>query len=199
MNICSIGRVFENVRTIEFSSSHTILEFDAIIIDTLGLASQEYAPRTLVFRHQDFFEFVSSGRTAMVLMGSTRINDYISLDPIRLTALSGQRFDFKGPDFLKTFWSSVESDMQYLVQLDTDHCPGKPFLFVPSTKKPLATWIKIGLGNLLLIPFLIIDRAHPKNRADLLDSLFSTVGVFKNHSDWKSFIASSAPEPPKAK
>lgn len=168
MNICSIGRDFvgDNVTNIDFASTRTILEFDAVFIDSAGLANLPPDSRVVNFRKDEFLEFLSFGRTIVFFIGTLRLAEFIPfVKPIDLKALSGQRFEFIGSDYLKLFWQAVQPDMQYLAHFEKDNCPGKPFLFVPSTNRAVGTLIKFDRGNILLLPYLTnAFRDHFANR-----------------------------------
>ncbi len=66
--------------------------------------------------------------------------------------ISGSRIDFKGPDHLKAFYHAMQRDMQFLAYFETP--PGRPFLFVSETSKPIATLVKHDRENILFLPSL---------------------------------------------
>jgi hypothetical protein len=165
MKIGAMGRQFDDDEAtgIDYASTRTVLEFDAIFVDSYGLTQQVINSAAISFRLEEFLEFLSLGRTIVVFIGTSNLKTYLPIETIGLKPLSGKMFDFKGPDYLKAFWLAVEPDMQYLAHIDSEHCLGKPFLFVPSTNKPVATWIKLERGNILLLPFLSMDLNNPFN------------------------------------
>ncbi|MGA3285413.1 MAG: hypothetical protein ABSD57_13265 [Verrucomicrobiota bacterium] len=153
MNICSIGRGFDGIKQIDFSSSQTILDFDAVFIDFVGLfREQGIPPEAILFRREEFLEFLTLGRTIVVFTAPMRLETYLPIKPTGLKTISGSRVDFKGPDHLKIFWQSVQSEMQFLAYFGT--APGQPFLFVSATNKPVATLVKHERGTLLILPWL---------------------------------------------
>jgi DNA-binding protein YbaB len=160
MNICSIGINFaEEVTPIDYNTSRTILEFDAVFIDSNGIENNGQNPNAINFRRSDFLEFLALGRTIVVFTASLNLETYIPVQSLGLKSISGMRVDFKGPDHLKIFWESVQEDMQFLAYFEKN--PGQPFLFVPATKKAVGTLIKSERGNLLFIPWLKLDRRYP--------------------------------------
>jgi hypothetical protein len=154
MKICSIERNFihADASDIGFNSSRTILEFDAVFIDSAGLEQHRQNPRALNFRRAEFSEFLALGRTIVVFTASLNLESFIPIQALGLKSISGSRVDFKGPDYLKVFWQSVQQDMQFLAYFEKN--PGQPFLFIPDTNKAVATLIKLERGNFLLLPWL---------------------------------------------
>ena len=147
----------EHVKTVDLISSQTFLDFDAIFIFGPEISAFHH-PQAFVDRKNQIFEFLQLGRTVVVF---PCIGNIQSLLPISLSmkACSGQRIEFKGPDYLKTFWESIKSDMQYLTYFEK--APGLPFLFVPQTNKALATLVKIDRGHILFLPWLKPHNAGP--------------------------------------
>jgi DNA-binding protein YbaB len=154
MNIGSIGRSFvhDAVGDILFDSTRTVLDFDAVFIDAASLAQGGQSQHSIRFRRNEFSEFLALGRTIVVFTDNTQLEVFLPIQPPRLKTISGNKVDFKGPDHLKTFWQSVQADMQFLAHFETP--PGQPFLYVSSTNKSIATWVKHESGNLLLLPWL---------------------------------------------
>ena len=164
MNICSIGRSFSHneVKRVDFVSTRTILEFDAVFIDSAGISEELHNLQAVGFRINEFEEFLSLGRTIVVFIGSLNLAEFLPMDGyFALQAISGENFDLKGSDFLKSFWESVEQDMQYLAHFEINNCPGKPFLFVPFTNRAVGTWVKFEKGNLLLLPWFYNSQGNP--------------------------------------
>ncbi|MEO7700171.1 MAG: hypothetical protein ABIZ04_13180 [Opitutus sp.] len=136
MNICSLGRAFDGVSKIEFNSTRTILDFDAVFIDSAGLVEGVgIKPKTIQFRRGEFLEFLALGRSIVVFSAPIQLEVFLPISATGARAISGNRVDFKGPDHLKTFWLSVRDDTQFLAHFDT--APGQPFLFVSATNKPV--------------------------------------------------------------
>jgi hypothetical protein len=48
-----------------------------------------------------------------------------------------------------------------------------------------------------LLGLLLEARAHPEKRVELINSLFSTMGVYQQFSVWKAFLTNPAPATPK--
>ena len=152
MIIGSIGRniLHGHVHTIELVSSQTFLDFDALFIfgPEIGTVNNS---RAIADRKNQIVEFLQYDRTVVVFQC---IGDVLSLLPVPLSlrASTGQKVDFKGPDYLKIFWESIKNDTQYLTYFT--NTPGKPFLFVAGTDKALATLVKVEHGNILFLPWL---------------------------------------------
>jgi CRISPR/Cas system-associated exonuclease Cas4 (RecB family) len=161
MNICSLGRGFSNsgISQIDFNTSRTILEFDAVLIDSNGLFQHGQINDAIVFRVAEFSEFLALGRTIVVFTASLNLEIILPIGALGQKPISGNRVDFKGPDYLKVFWESVQQDMQFLAYFEKP--PGKPFLFVPATDKAVATLAKVGPGNLLILPWFKIPGGPP--------------------------------------
>lgn len=156
MNICSFGRQFYGVTQVEFNSSQTILDFDAVFIDSVGLVQGNgQTPRAIRFRREEFSEFLALGRSIVVFTSPIQLEVFFPIPAVVTKAISGSRVDFKGPDHLKAFWQSVHKDMQFLAHFDA--APGQPFLFVSATSKPVAALFRHERGNLLFLPWLKQD------------------------------------------
>jgi hypothetical protein len=50
-----------------------------------------------------------------------------------------------------------------------------------------------------LLGLLLEARTNPEKRKDLVNGLFSTVGVYQEFSDWQKVLIAPAPAPIKAK
>ncbi len=76
MKIASIGRDFAHreVTDIAYNSSRTVLEFDSLFIDTAGLAEQGINKPAQSFRHSEFTDVFSQGRTIVIFMGKNSID-----------------------------------------------------------------------------------------------------------------------------
>ncbi len=48
-----------------------------------------------------------------------------------------------------------------------------------------------------LLGLLLEARIHPEKRVELVNSLFSTIGVYQQFSDWRSFLTAPAATPPR--
>ncbi len=165
MNICCIGRQFGGGEVVSLSldSPQTLLDFDVVIIDLDGFNIDQirgslHALKAIDRRRQEILDFLALGRTVVVFLSEFQLEVLLPVEGVTTISSSGQRMDFvrDGPDHLKTFWSTVQKWMTYLVYLD--RVVGSPFLFVSETSRPIATWIKHGRGNLLLLPWLTWDR-----------------------------------------
>lgn len=168
MNICSIYRPFYGATQILFDSADTILDFDAAFIDADGLRGNPNAlDARIQFRRNDVSEFLSLGRTIVVFVVPFQPEVFFPIGPVRLMSSSGKKIDFKGPDYLKDFWHAVQHDMEYhaYFQPATGQrlpqsppvevpLPGRPFLFVHETDKPVAISINAEKGNILFMPWL---------------------------------------------
>lgn len=152
MNICSLFRIFYGVEQLTFNSSRTIFDFEAVFIDSVGFvpAAGEINPNAVHFRQNEFSEFLALGRTLVVFLAPCQLNMFLPIPPAGLKPISGSKTDFKGPEYLKSFWQSIQQDMQFFAYLDT--APGKPFLFISATSKSVATLIKKERGHILLLP-----------------------------------------------
>lgn len=164
MNICSLGRKFLGATQIDFSSTRTLLEYDAAFIDLEGLVHPNVPhPEAMEFRRADFAEFLSLGRTIVVFIFPLQLNLFLPVEDVVLKEVSGNRPDFKGSDYLKTFWESVKADMQFFAFFEP--ALGKPFLFVSATNKPVGSLVKHDRGNLLLLPWLHRHDHYPDYKA----------------------------------
>jgi len=153
MNICSIGRRFYEITEIDFNSTRTIFDFDAVFIDAAGLMDrQKQNPLAIEFRRNEFAEFLALNRTIVVFTAPLPLEVYLPIEPVKFDALAGSKVDFKGSDQLKVFWQSVRQDMQFLAYFIT--VPGQPFLFVAATNKPVASLVRHERGHLVLLPWL---------------------------------------------
>lgn len=165
MNICSMGISFASGATeISYASTRTILEFDAVIFGSGEIVVEDENLRAINFRHAEFLEFLALGRTIVVLTASLNIETFIPVQNLELQPISGDRVDVSGPDHLKAFWESVKVDMQFLAHFGSS--PGQPFLFVPATKKAVATLIKFNGGHLLFIPWLKLNERYPSKHQE---------------------------------
>ncbi len=160
MNIGSIGRnvIHEQVKEIDLVSTRTFLDFDALFIFIPEISSIHH-PQAFIDRRSQIIEFLQLGRTVVVFTSFANLDHLLPISDFKIHPSSGEKVEFKGPDYLKTFWSSVQNDMQYLTYFEKP--PGLPFLFVPETNKALATLIKIERGHILFLPWLKPELAGP--------------------------------------
>lgn len=49
------------------------------------------------------------------------------------------------------------------------------------------------MTTLQLLGLLLEARAYPEKKSELVDSLFSTVGIYTGFSDWRSFLSEPKP------
>jgi len=153
MNIGSLGRLVVGATEIQFDSTRTILDFDAVFVDSAAILQGivKFAQAT-AFRRSEFLEFLALGRTIVVFTVPLQLEVFLPIQPAGLKSKSGTRMDFKGQDHLKAFWRAVEPDMQFLAYFETP--PGRPFLFIAETDKPVATLVQHDKGHLLFLPYL---------------------------------------------
>jgi hypothetical protein len=136
MNICGIGRDFQHdqIREIDFESSQTFLDFDAVFIDAaifMGANASHVQDR----RRDEIAEYLAYGRTVVVFAAPVQLDKFLPIPPLSFKTSSGHRIDCKGPDYLKIFWSSIQEDMQYLIFFESTL--GQPFLYVAEQTNPL--------------------------------------------------------------
>jgi hypothetical protein len=161
MNICSFGRKFYGVTQIDFNSARTILDFDAVFVDSAGfIDGNQPDPRAIGFRQEEFSEFLALGRNIVVFTAPVGLHVFFPIPAVGVRAISGSRIDFRGPDHLKAFWQSVQEDMQFMAHFDV--APGQPFLFLSATNKPVGSLFRHGRGNILFLPWLKVNR-HPSD------------------------------------
>ena len=174
MNACSIGRGFpnNNVNNIAYNSSRTVLEFDVAFVDCHAALTQSANPNQINFRRSDFEEFLLRGNTVVIFLSSVGLDSVFIFKNLILKPVSGTRADFKGPDFLKTFWDSIRGDMEFCVELENP--PGKPFLFIPTTTRPIGALEKHGNGNVLLLPSFVnhVNPVVGRQRDDRFHAAF---------------------------
>jgi hypothetical protein len=153
MIIGSIGReiIHEQVKTIDLVSMQTLLDFDALFIFGPEIGPIEN-PRAFSDRRSQILEFLQLGRIVVVFTCVGNIRDLLPVSDLKMQPSSGRRVEFKGPDYLRTFWATIQNDMQYLAYFEKP--PGQPFLFVAETNKALATLMKIERGYVLFLPWL---------------------------------------------
>ena len=187
LNVSCIGRIFPGgeVVTLSLVSSQTILDFDVLIIDLGEFHFQNIvgSPQALIGldrRRKEILEFLALGRTVVVFLDEFQLEALLPVNGITTVSSSGQRTDFNGPDHLKTFWSTVQKWMTYLVYLEG--VAGTPFLYVSQTDKPVATLIKYDKGHILLLPWLawnrnlyINDKAYNQRSAQFLRALTTLI------------------------
>lgn len=161
MNICSLGRRFYSVTEIEFNSTRTILDYDALFIDSAGLVEGNGQTRPAVrFRKEEFTEFLALGRTIVVFTAPVPLEVFLPIQATGMKPIAGSRVDFKGPDHLKIFWKAVQQAMQFMAHFETT--PGQPFLFVAATSKAVGSLFRQERGNIIFLPWLKQD-GYPAN------------------------------------
>ncbi len=183
MDICCIGRALEGqrVETLEFQSRRTLLDFDVALIDLQGLRGDSESMTAAPSMHRrklEIQEFLSLGRSVVVFLYDFELDALLPVQGIRTVPSMGLRMDFSGPDCLKHFWSSVQDSMAYLAYLDG--IDGTPFLLVSKTNRPVATWIKRGRGNLLLLPQLaggrgLSDQRYAQQCHNFMEALLALI------------------------
>jgi hypothetical protein len=160
MIICSLGRGFAGVNEIEFNSARTILDFDAVFIDTAGLVEGNGKnPHAIQFRREEFSEFLALGRTIVVFTAPVRLEVFLPITAVGVKPISGNRVDFRGPDHLKVFWESVRGDTQFMAHFTS--ALGQDFLFVSATNKSVGTMVRQERGHILFLPWLKIHGHGP--------------------------------------
>lgn len=167
MNICSLGRQLtgSDIPMIEFASTRTILDFHVVVVDLPMLANhKELSPGPCSFRKQQFVEFLSLGRTLIVLSGPIAPEVCLPVSNCRMEAVCGRKTDCKGPDYLKTFWTAVQRDMEYLAVFQKPL--GQPFLFVAETEKVVASLLRFERGHIIFLPWLRLAD-HPIDSNDI--------------------------------
>lgn len=153
MDICSLGRAFSGVTEIEFDTARTVFDFDAVFIDAAGLVEGKGKhPRAIECRRNEFVEFLTLNRTIVVFTAPIQLHEFLPIDELGVKAISGNRVDFKGPDYLKVFWESVQHDMQFFAHFTRPL--GQEFLFVSATNKPVGAILRHQCGHLLFLPRL---------------------------------------------
>lgn len=160
MIIGSVGRdiIHEQVKTLELVSTQTLLDFDALFIFAPEIGPISH-PQAFVDRRSQILEFLQLGRIVVVFTCVGNIRDLLPVSDLKMHPSSGRRVEFRGPDYLKTFWETVQNDMQYLAYFEKP--PGQPFLFVAETNKALATLMKIERGHILFLPWLNLVQSTP--------------------------------------
>lgn len=157
MNYCSIGRPFGHkfVTNIEFHSTETILVFDAAFIDCAAIANYDEQEQIAQIRRNEFSEFLASGRTIVVFSRTINLKIFLPIEKAKVIPISGHLVDFKGPDYLKTFWNAIKGSMKYFTCFEEPL--GLPFLYVHSTTKVVASLCKYQRGHIIFLPWMDIS------------------------------------------
>ncbi|MBM6383116.1 MAG: hypothetical protein JSY10_03865 [Paenibacillus sp.] len=123
-------------------------------------------------------QFSGTGRNRVTTNIVNKV-DLLSILPEKLnvTEARGSSIECRATEPFKTFFTANQKHFQYEAYFN--HPVGSPLYFVKGTNKAVASYLKVGNGNLIFIP-TFFDDDNEKLQKDFIDSIITLVEELKH-------------------